>query len=193
MVTKNADRAITRYLAGLRRVRAGLEGQRQRVIDGADAAPRLAGIDREVVDFTGDVGLDLDYYIFELVRLRDVAGAVIRSLDPHSLELKAARERFIEAIPHLADLRSRLTHLVDLPDLDDVSWFNSVVRLLPGGKVEYLVDPRYQHHDAAMALVETLETYLRGRLRVSIALDPPAPLKEQIARRNGDEVAEVHE
>jgi hypothetical protein len=39
-----------------------------------------------------------------------------------------------------------------------------VVRLLPNGSVDYLVDPRYEHHDAAIELSRALGTYLRADL-----------------------------
>lgn len=48
-----------------------------------------------------------------------------------------------------------------------MAWFNSVVKLLPNGSVEYLVDPRYEHHDAALELSRALARYLRIDLHSS--------------------------
>ena len=43
-------------------------------------------------------------------------------------------------------------------------WFDSVVKVGPHGSVEYLVDPRYQHHNAAIELSEALSKYLAADL-----------------------------
>jgi hypothetical protein len=58
-----------------------------------------------------------------------------------------------------------VTHPSDDDRLDNVAWFDSVVRLAPSGPVEYLVDPRYQDHDAALELSRALLTYLEAALR----------------------------
>jgi hypothetical protein len=44
--------------------------------------------------------------------------------------------------------------------LDGVAWFDAVVELRSSGAVEYLVDPRYGHHDAALDLGRVLFRYL---------------------------------
>jgi hypothetical protein len=55
---------------------------------------------------------------------------------------------------------ARPTRVVGDARLDNVVWFDSVVRTGPDGSVAYLVDPRYQHHEAARALVEALTAHL---------------------------------
>lgn len=175
---------MSRYLAGLRRIGAGLEAQRSRVLDQSQNAPRIRAGGHEIVDYTGNEGLDLDYYIFELVRLRDLGRSIRGSFKDDRAEVESMLDRFDQRIPRLAEIRNALVHIVDRDHLDDVMWFESVVRRLPGGRVEYLVDPRYGHHDAAVALVEQLAGFLRARLRRSIAEDPPLSLDQQIAARD---------
>ena len=71
---------------------------------------------------------------------------------------------FDQAVPNLRSIRNPLTHPSDDNRLEGVARFDSVVRLLPNGSVEYLVDPRYEHHDAALKLSRALETYLQPDL-----------------------------
>jgi hypothetical protein len=57
-----------------------------------------------------------------------------------------------------------LTHPSNDERLDDVAWFDSVVKLGPNSSVEYVVDPRYQDHDAALELSRALSRYLATTL-----------------------------
>jgi hypothetical protein len=66
----------------------------------------------------------------------------------------------LAAIPDLREIRNPLTHIDGRARLDNVVWFDSVVRTGPDGSVAYLVDPRYQHHAAARTLIEALTAYL---------------------------------
>jgi anion-transporting ArsA/GET3 family ATPase len=65
MVKRDLDKSASRFLNALRRTSAGLEQQRQRLLDRAASAPRLP-LDGQfpVIDLTGDLGNDLDYYIY---------------------------------------------------------------------------------------------------------------------------------
>jgi hypothetical protein len=186
VATQDPDRAVSRYLSGLSRVGAGLEKQRQRILDQKANAPRIRAGSHEIVDFTGNEGLDLDYYIFEMVRLRDMGKAIRGSFKDEHAAIGALLDRFDKRVPRLGEIRNALVHIVDRDHLDDVMWFESVVRRLQDGRVEYLVDPRYGHHDAALELLQALRAFLHGRLRVSIAENPSRPLGEQIAARNMD-------
>lgn len=93
---------------------------------------------------------------------------VARRRIAHGLETQRARimvdalALFDQAVPHLRSIRNPLTHPSDDNRLDGVAWFDSVVRLLPNGSVEYLVDPRHEHHDAALELIRALGTYLQA-------------------------------
>lgn len=138
--------------------------QRGRILDRTAQAPKLfAGTVHEIVDFSSDVGSDLDYYIFELARLREVARIVIEKFGRPS-EIVEALSAFDTALPHLRSIRDPLTHPSGDHRLDDVMWFDSVVKVGPHGSVEYLVDPRYQHHNAAIELSEALSKYLAADL-----------------------------
>jgi len=85
MATQDPDRAISRYLSGLRRIRSGIEIQRGRVLELRQSAPRIRAGGHEIVDYTGNEGLDLDYYVFEMVRLRDI-GRSIRGVSRMSVK-----------------------------------------------------------------------------------------------------------
>lgn len=125
----------------------------------------LEGTPHEVVDLTGQPGNDLDYYIYELARLQDAARAVIKVFESPDAVAQALK-RFNLAIPNLRSARNPLTHASNDARLDDVAWFSSLVRLGSDGSVEYLVDPRYEHHQAAEDLAEALLAFLRAGLRV---------------------------
>jgi hypothetical protein len=177
MATRDLDKTASRFLNALRRTGAGLECQRQRIVQRAANAPRLLpGGPVEVIDLTGDTGSDLDYYIFELARLQDIGKALAtvfgRVLGPQQ-GLLEAQAVFEAAIPRLREIRNPLTHPNDDEKLDQVGWFSSVVSTAPDGRVSDLVDPRYGHHEAAMAYHATLTSYLRAHVTASIELNPP--------------------
>lgn len=89
---------------------------------------------------------------------------MIKSLDSPP-ELVDALDVFDRALPKLRQARNPLTHPSDDARLDNAAWFSAFVKLHPNGHVEYLFDPRYQDHDAALALADTLIAYLRARIR----------------------------
>lgn len=165
MTSTNTDDFCSRLLNGLRRVSAGLELQRDRILASAESAPKLlAGTRYEVTDLTTTPDNDLDFYAYELGRLQDIARTMIKKFDK-PVELTAALEAFETAIPNLRKARNPLTHIDGRPRLDNVSWFSALVELGPNGSVEYLIDPRYQQHDAARRLAATLTGYLRAQLQ----------------------------
>lgn len=164
MPTADWDKASSRYIAAVRRILAGLRLERERIMESATRAPRLlAGTAYEMVDLTNTPGNDLDYYVYELGRLQDAAREIIKDFDAPA-EIVAALTEFEAAIPNLRAARNPLTHPSDDARLDDVGWFSALVRLLPDGRVEYLVDPRYRHHDAAETLSQALLVFLRRGL-----------------------------
>ena len=159
------DRARSRFISATKRIIQGLQLQRKRVLDTTASAPRLLeGGPHEVVNLTGIPGNDLDYYVYELARLQDVAREVIKVFGSPA-EVVDALDRFESSIPNLRAARNPLTHASNDARLDDVAWFSSLVRLRADGSVECLVDPRYQHHDAAEELAEVVLSYLRAGLR----------------------------
>lgn len=95
---------------------------------------------------------------------------------------------FEAAIPRLREIRNPLTHPNDDEKLDQVGWFSSVVSTGPDGRVSSLVDPRYGHHDAAMAYHAALTSYLRAHMKASIESDLHGRLEHTTRRgspRNG--------
>lgn len=74
MPTQDVDRACSRFIAAVKRIRVGLVLERGRIITAAEAAPVLfKGQPYEVKDLTSVPENDLDYYAFELGRLQDGA------------------------------------------------------------------------------------------------------------------------
>ena len=167
MATKDPDRARSRFLNALRRITNGMKIQRSRILDRTANAPKLfAGPEYEIADLRGDTGNDVDYYVYELARLQDLAREVNKTFD-HPQVIVDALAAFEAAIPNLRKIRNPLTHTSDDDRLDDVAWFDSVVKLGANGSVEYLVDPRYQDHDAAKELGQALASYLQVGSRAS--------------------------
>jgi hypothetical protein len=188
MVSKDLGRAVDRFLASSSRIRRGLTMQRARILCGAADAPRLLpGTTEEVVDLSGTFANDVDYYVYEMGRLRAMVKAMGRPLDDPE-RLTEALRAFDEAVPHLKDLRDARTHPVDSDRLDDVGTMTAAIRFNVDGKggVVYLVDPRYQHHDAAIALLDAVDEILHRLLRASLRERPAEPLDVQIARRNAE-------
>ena len=178
MAKRDLDKSASRFLNALRRTSAGLEQQRQRVLDRAASAPRLP-LDSQfpVIDLTGDPGNDLDYYIYELARLQDIGKSIIKVFG-QARELVEAQAKFEAGIPNLRVIRNPLTHPNDNDELDEVAWFSSAVKLKPDGSVETLVDPRYLQHEVATGYHSTLTEYLRARVRSAIAANPPKPIDQ---------------
>ncbi len=129
----------------------------------------------------------MDYYVYELGRLRDLVKTEALVVFNEPPELAAALAKFERAIPHLQRIRNSLTHFDDTDRLDRFATFVAAVDLEPDGGVTYLVDPRHAHHQAALNLSEALVLYLCSLLQDSISQDPPAPIAEQIRRRERPE------
>lgn len=183
---RDFDTAATRFLNALRRTGEGLELQRQRILDRAAAAPELLPNDpTSAVLLTGPDN-DLDYYIYELSRLNGLGESIIKVFGKPNVRLRPdtlinAQNDFRAAIPALRDIRNALTHPNDNDQLDDYVTFSAGVRLRPDGKVDYLVDPRYQHHEAAQRYLGQLQAYLREHVRAAIAA------RDEISPADGDE------
>jgi hypothetical protein len=121
--------AAQHFLNPLRRNGVGLETQRQRILDRAENAPRLLeGTRGEVLNLTGDEGLDLDYYIYELARPQDTGRSIVKVFK-QPRELLEAQASFDAAIPNLRVIRNLLTHPNDDDKLDEVAFFSSALNL----------------------------------------------------------------
>lgn len=89
---------------------------------------------------------DLDYYAHSAWLLREAA------CQGRSRVGLAALSEHIEALdaemPNLRTYRNAMTHALT-DEMNGWAWFGQfVVKLLPRGAVDYLVDSRYNHHDA---------------------------------------------
>lgn len=184
MAKRDLDKAASRFLTALSRIESGLVLQRQRILDLAASAPRLLPESQTpVLDLTGDVGNDLDYYIYELARLQDTGRSIIKVFGrpPGLIDAQSA---FESGIPNLRTIRNSITHPNDNDSLDDVAWFTSAVKLKRDGRVEILVDPRGQHHVVATVYLTSLMEEMRKRVRNAINSHPPKTIAEQIAARS---------
>lgn len=167
MPTVDLDRARSRFIQAVKRFIAGARLEKDRLHDMTASAPRLLeGTQHEIVNLTSLPDNDLDYYIYELGRLQDAARGIIKVFDSPP-EVVDALATFNAAVPNLRAARNPLTHASNDARLDDVAWLSALVRLRSNGSVDYLVDPRAQHHDAAETLAAALLSYLRAGLRTT--------------------------
>ncbi len=123
----------------------------------------MAGTEYEAVDLTDVPTNDLDYYAYELGRLQDVAREMVKTFGSPT-EVVTALAAFNEAVPRLRAIRNPLTHADDTARLDTVGRMQALIRYEPNGAVVYLVDPRYEQHDAAESLAATQLVFLRSGL-----------------------------
>lgn len=108
MTKRDFGKAAGRFLNVLRRIGAGLEKQRERILDRSANAPRsFPDSPYEAIDLTGDQGNDLDYCIYELARLQDLGKSIIRVFG-RPLRLIDAQAAFEAGIPNLPVIRNPL-------------------------------------------------------------------------------------
>jgi hypothetical protein len=178
------DKAVQRFLAASRRIRTGLEVQRRRIQDGYDNAPSvLEGEPFEWVNVSDMHENDVDYYVYEMGRLRAMVKAMERPFG-FPTELGEALKGVRRLGPKTQGHSGSSTHPADNDALDRVATFSAAMEFHDDGSVDYLVDPRYQHHDATIALLDVVEAFLRTKLKETIAANPPGPLDVQIKQRN---------
>nr|WP_146218415.1 hypothetical protein [Micromonospora acroterricola] len=177
---------VSRLLRGLGRIEEGLKLQRSRILSyNESVAVHYRGTDHELRVHT-DPEIDLDYYAMELGRLISLSEEIDRLFNKPA-EIARARAAFLMVVPQAKNIRNAVTHFDDRPRLDTVVFLGGAIRRLhSNGRVEHLVDARYEQHDAALSLVGVLGQWLRGRLHEALAADPAAPLQEQIRNRAAD-------
>ena len=161
--------------------------QRSRIMQAADEAPKLfEGKPYQVTDLSGTHENDLDYYVYELGRAHDMAKEMAKPFG-HPTEIKEALAAFDVVVPAFKKtIRNPRTHPSDDARLDHVGSMSAAIRFEDDGSVTYLVDPRYQRHDAALELLNAIDEFLHERLQERMAEDPPQPIDIQIARRNAE-------
>lgn len=148
------------HLWNLRRAWAGANLCRARLAAANDAAPVLDLGDTQVKDLRGQGGHDVDYYAWESVRILKIADKVIRAGLRGYPQVEHACDALRAAAPLLETFRNQVTHVEDNRGADDIVYFGDAVRLLPGGRVEYVVDPRYRQHDLLAEVVRSAEVSL---------------------------------
>jgi len=161
-----STQAPYRFTIAVERIIKGARLQRDRLAqrDTEKTRPLLpySAESRQIIDLTGEDGHDLDYYVYELGRLQDAAREIIKRFHEPD-DVVAALDTFDQAIPYLREARNPLTHPSDDSRLDNVAFVGAVMKLGPNGSVQYLVDPRHRHHEAAEALAKELLDYLRSQ------------------------------
>jgi hypothetical protein len=111
-------------------------------------------------DLRGHHGHDVDYYAWESVRILKIADKVVRAgLRGHG-DVERAREDLRAEAPLLEKFRDEVTHVEDNRGADNITTTSLAVRLSPGERVKYVVDPRNSQHDSLGALVAAAETAL---------------------------------
>jgi hypothetical protein len=166
MATSDPAKAYARFIAAHRRIVLGLELQQRRILSRTASAPKLPAGAYDVTDLCGDPGNDIDYYVYDLARLQDLGRSICSAFDDPA-EVVDGLAAFERAIPALRRIRNPLTHPSDDARLDGVAWFDSVVELRADGSVEYLVDPRYGHHDAALEFGRVLFRFIDAGYQVT--------------------------
>lgn len=148
-------------LWSLRRAWAGANLCRARLAAAADAAPVLTYVGGFAVrDLRGHAGHDVDYYSWECVRVIKIADKTIKAGLKGRVEVENALALLREGAPLLEEFRHSVTHPEDNRGADDIMYFGEAVRLHPGGQVEYVVDPRYETHEALGRLFAATEAAL---------------------------------
>lgn len=155
----NAEVA-TQLLWNLRRAWAGANLCRDSLGAAADAAPVIDLGSIQIKDLRGHASHDVDYYAWESVRILKIADKVIRAGLRNSANVERARDALRAEAPLLETFRNEVTHVEDNRGADNITYFGEAVRLLPGGSVEYVVDPRYHQHDLLGELVAAAEAAL---------------------------------
>jgi hypothetical protein len=133
-----------RHLWSLRRAWAGAKLCRSRLSAADDAAPVIVdagGI--QVKDLRGQAGHDVDYYAWEAVRIVKIAEKAVAAGLRGRAEVESALAAVRAGAPLLEDFRNQVTHVEDNRGADDIAYLGQAIRLFPGGRVEYVVDPRY--------------------------------------------------
>lgn len=122
----------------------GARTQRQRMLEAA------------VVTF------DLDFYAFAAWQLREAGRQAQKRMTPMpEVRQNVAQllEQLDRAIPGLQTFRDEMTHAIDDVNVDHAQLGEFVARLLPGGDVQYVLDPRFEDHEA-------LEDFFAGLVAV---------------------------
>jgi hypothetical protein len=148
------------HLWNLRRAWAGANLCRDRLQAAHDAAPTIDLGETQVKDLRGNAAHDVDYYAWEGVRIMKISEKVTSAGLRGGPEVDHARAELEAEAPRLRRFRDSVTHVEDNRDADDVVYFGEAVRLHPGGRVEYVFDPRYRQHDLLGAVVNATESAL---------------------------------
>lgn len=111
---------------------------------------------------------DLDFYVLAVDRLVSAANKAATNCGVAAAS--AAKVCFDDAVPGLREWRDQYAHPDPPGSHGWVTYGEAIMRMLPDGGVEYLVDPRHEHHEAAEHLYAELVEIL-------------GPLPERVPRR----------
>lgn len=101
---------------------------------------------------------DLDFYALAVDRLVSAANKAATNCGVAGAS--AAKLRFEKDVPGVREWRNQYGHPDPPGSHGWVTYGEAIMRLLPDGGVEYLVDPRHRHHEAAERLYAELADIL---------------------------------
>lgn len=134
---------------------------RARLLSRDEPSQRVeSGDGRAVADFIGYRGHDVDYYAWEAVRIIKIAEKVVAAGLRGKVDVERALADLRRDAPRLEEFRNAVTHVEENRGADGITYFSDAVELKPNGQVEYVLDPRYRHHDLLAALVAAAERAL---------------------------------
>lgn len=113
------------------------------------------------------VTFDLDFYAFAAWQLRE-AGRQAKNRMAQIPEVRSMVSALLDqldaAVPGLKTFRDEMTHAIDDVNADHAQFGDFVAQLLPGGDVRYILDSRFEDHEA-------LEDFFAGLIAI---LEPHA-------------------
>lgn len=160
-----------RHYSNLHRAFDGAELCRQRLADDTAGSVRDIGGGIKIHDLVGYAAHDVDYYAWEATRIFNTGRQAITDGLQNPGSVQQALDRLEAVVTGLRKFRNAVTHSEDNRGADDITYFGTAVRLLSNGCVEYVIDPRHEHHDALIALANAI----KAALLPLVDLDGPAP------------------
>lgn len=97
------------------------------------------------------VTFDLDFYAFSAWQLREACRQA-KNCMPQIAEVRSMVSPLLDqldaAVPGLKSFRDEMTHATDDVNADHAQFGEFVTQLLPGGEVRYILDSRFEDHEA---------------------------------------------
>ncbi len=132
------------------------------------------------------VTFDLDFYAFAAWQLRE-AGRQAKNRMTQIPELRSMvsllLERLDTAVPGLQSFRDEMAHALDDVNADHAQFGEFVARLLPDGEVRYILDSRFDDHEALEDFFAELVAVLQPHATEATATANQRALDQRPPRR----------